>query len=124
MKRFLILLSFALSALLVAGNPARAEPVSWSYSFSSSPDVVNSDEGSQGAVTFLPASGGPLSGSVDSGNGIQAATLVASAPATGTATFTSQGYGLTMHLTDNASHTTGDLTFAGALSGSLGGTGS
>jgi hypothetical protein len=124
MKRFLILLLFAASALLAAGNPARAEPVSWSYAWSSSPGEVSSDDGSLGAVTFLPGSGGPLSDSVNSGNGILAASLVASAPASGTATFTSQGYGLTMHLTDNASHTTGDLTFAGALSGNLGDAGS
>jgi hypothetical protein len=107
---------------LLAPSRARAEPVSWSYSWSSSPGVVTSDDGSLGSVTFLPGSGGPLSGSVTSGPGILAASLVASGPDTGLATFTNQGYGLTLSLTDNASHATGSLTFTGALSGTLGGT--
>jgi hypothetical protein len=107
-------------ALLLTTRAAHAEPVSWSYSWSSSPGVVNSDDGSLGSVSFLPGSGGPQLGSVNSGPGIQAASLVATAPASGLATFTNQGYGLTLSLTDNASHATGSLTFGGALSGTLG----
>jgi PEP-CTERM motif len=111
----------ALGLLLVLGTIARAEPI-WSYSWSSSPGVVTSDDGSLGKVTLTPASGGPFTGSVNSGPGILAATLDATGPASGAAVFTNQGYGLTMHLTDNASHTSADLNFSGAFSGTLGST--
>ncbi len=113
-------LTAALASLLLAAASARAEQVSWSYSWSSSPAAVTSDDGTLGTVTFNPQSGGPLLGSHDSGPGILAATLDASGPASGTATFTNRGYGMTLHLTDNASGATGDLTFGGALSGTLG----
>jgi hypothetical protein len=113
-------LTAALALLFLGAARAGAEPISWSYSWASSSGVVTSDDGSLAKVMFLPGSGGPLTDSVHSGPGIQAASLVASAPASGMATFTNRGYGLTLHLTDSASHTTGDLTFAGALSGTLG----
>jgi hypothetical protein len=119
MKRFLILAFLAVPALLAAGARARAEPIIWSYTGSASPGVVTSDDGSLGKVTFQSGSGGPLTGTWQ---GITLANLVADAPATGTATFTSQGYGLTLHITDSASNTSGDLTFTGALSGTLGST--
>jgi hypothetical protein len=112
----------ALSILFLAAAGARAEPVSWSYSWSSSPGTVTSDDGSLGSVAFLPNSGGPMLGSAVGGDNVQAASLVASAPATGLASFTNQGYGLTLTLTDNASHATGTLSFGGALSGTLGST--
>jgi hypothetical protein len=121
MKRILVLALLAVPALLGSAACARAEPI-WSYSWSASPGVVTSDDGSLGKVTFLPGSGGPISGSVDSGNGILAASLVAVGPAQGVATFTSRDYSLTMHLTDLASHTSGDFTFHGALSGTTDGT--
>jgi hypothetical protein len=111
----------ALAALLVTGT-ASAEPVSWSYFWSPTPGVVTSDDGTLGSVTFLPNSGGPMLGSAVGGDNIQAASLTASAPASGLATFTNQGYGLTLNLTDNASNATGSLTFGGALSGTLGST--
>src|SRR5262245_26345191 len=117
MKRFVVFALLAVPALLAAGASARADPITWSYTGSAAPGVVTSDDGSLGKVTFQPGSGGPLTGSWQ---GITLANLVADAPAAGTATFTSQGYGLTLHLTDNASHTSGDLTFTGALSGTLG----
>src|SRR5262249_38637765 len=77
--------------------------------------------GSLGKVTFQPGSDGPLTGSWQ---GILASNLVAAAPPTGTATFTDRSYSLSMHLSDLASHTSGDLTFTGALSGTLGTTNS
>src|SRR5262249_12705220 len=104
--------------LVLAASTAWAEPVSRAYSWSASPGVVPSDDGT-GRATFTPAWAGPLCGSHASGPGILAATLDATAPASGSATWTNQGYGLTMHLTDNASHATGDLTFSGAFVGSL-----
>jgi hypothetical protein len=107
----------ALALLLLAGTAARAEPITWSYSWSSSPGVVSSDDGSLGKVTVQSLSGGPLTGSW---NGIDAAHLTAMAPASGTATFTHQSYTLDLHLTDLTSHTSGDVTFTGALSGTLG----
>ncbi|HYT91666.1 MAG TPA: PEP-CTERM sorting domain-containing protein [Gemmataceae bacterium] len=119
----LLIPTAALILLLLGGASASADPIAWSYSWSSNPGVVTSDDGSLGKVTFAPASGGPLFGSQTGGDGVLAATLNASTPASGTATFTNQGYGLTLHLTDNASHESGDLTFSGALSGSLGSTG-
>src|SRR5262249_46384705 len=110
----------AVSFSLIAAATGRAEPI-WSFSWSASPDVVTSDDGS-GQVRLLPGSGDPITGSGTSGPRILAAKLDAVGPASGTATFTNQGYGLTMHLTDAASHTSGDLTFGGAFSGTLGST--
>ena len=111
----------ALGLLLVLGTVARAEPI-WSYSWSASPGTLNSDDGSLGKVTLTPASGGPFTGSVNSGPGILAATVGATGPGSGTAVFSNQGYGLTMHLTDAASNTSADLKFGGAFSGTLGST--
>jgi PEP-CTERM motif len=113
--------SLALGLLLVLGTAARAEPI-WSYSWSSSPTTVASDDGSLGKVTFTPGSGSPQTGPVSSGPGIIAATLDATGPASGTAVFTNRGYGMTMHLIDLASHQSADLNFTGALSGTLGST--
>ncbi|HYT87454.1 MAG TPA: PEP-CTERM sorting domain-containing protein [Gemmataceae bacterium] len=113
MHRFAVLA--AVPVLLTLGTQARAEPITWSYSWSSDPSVVTSDDGSLGKITMLPSVGGPINGSKDSGDGIMAVGLDAS----GTGTFTNRGYNLTLHLTDEASHTSGDLTFAGALSGTL-----
>jgi hypothetical protein len=110
----------ALALVSLGGAAARAEPT-WSYSWSSSPGVVTSDDGSLGTVTLLPGSGGPFTGSKDSGGGILAATLDAAGPASGTAPFTDRTYGLTLHLTDNASKASGDLSFTGVLNGTLGG---
>jgi hypothetical protein len=106
---------------MLVGTAVRAEPT-WTYSWSSSPGTVTSDDGSLGQVLLLPGSGGPLTGSADSGGGILAATLVATGPASGTANFTDRGYGLTLHLTDQGSGKSGDLSFAGSLSGTLGST--
>jgi hypothetical protein len=107
-----------LTLLLISGV-ARAEPT-WSYSFSTDTGVVTSDDGSLGQVSLLPASGGPITGSKDTGGGIVAATLQATGPALGTtAIFTNRAYGLTMHLTDLGSGKSGDVSFTGVLNGSL-----
>jgi hypothetical protein len=116
--------TLALAFLFLAGTVAHADPISWSYAWSSSPGVVTSNDGSLGSVTLLPGSGGPLTGSHDSGPGITAATLTAVAPASGTAFFTNRGYTLTMHLMDNGLHASTDLSFAGAFGGTLGATNS
>jgi hypothetical protein len=117
MKRFLVLALLAVPALLLARGSARAEPITWSFAWSASPGAVTSNDGSLGKVTFHPGSNGPLTGSWQ---GILDSNLTAAAPAAGTATFTDRSYSLTMHLTDLKSNTSGDLTFGGALSGTLG----
>src|SRR5436309_1856029 len=111
MKRFLVLALLAVPALLAAGTAARADFIPWSYSFSVSPNPVTSNDGSA-SVSFVPTSGGPLSGSV---NGLAAASLTGSGPTA--ADFDSRGYTVTMHLTDLASSKVGDLSWTGALSG-------
>jgi hypothetical protein len=119
MKRILVPVLLAVPALLVARGSARAEPITWSSFWSASPGVVTSNDGSLGKVTFQPGSDGLLTGSWQ---GILASDLTATAPAAGTATFTDRSYSLTMHLTDLKSNTSGDLSFGGALSGTLGAT--
>ena len=99
---------------LIAAATAQAEPI-WSYSWSASPGVVTSSDGS-GTVTLLPGSGGPITGSVTAGPGILAATVDAAVPASGTAFFNSRGYELTMHLTDVASNTSGSSMRSAARS--------
>ena len=114
-----IILPATFGLLLLAGAAAHAEPI-WSYTWSSSPGVVTSNDGTLGKVTLLPGSGGPITGNAFGQNFLLASSLEASAGTTSTATFTNRTYGLAIHLTDLASKTSHDLSFAGALSGTLG----
>src|SRR5260370_36775063 len=114
MKRLLVLALLAVPALLVAAACARAEPITWSFAWSASPGVVTSNDGSLGKVTFLPHAGGPLNGSW---HGLLASNLVAAAPATGPATFTSPGYGPTLPPPALPSPPSSDPASPGARSG-------
>jgi hypothetical protein len=111
MKRVLVLALLAVPALLVAGAPARADYIPWSYSFSANPNPVTSDNGSA-SVTFAPTSGQESL----SFNGLLAAQLSAAGPTD--AAFSSRGYTFSMHLTDIASGASADLSWTGAFSGS------
>jgi hypothetical protein len=112
--------SAALGLLLLPGAAAHAEPI-WSYSWSSSPGVITSNDGSLGKVTLMPNSGGPITGNAFGQNFLLASSLEAAVgTSSGTASFTGRKWDLTMHLTDLASNSSHDLSFSGALSGTLG----
>jgi hypothetical protein len=99
MKRLPVLMLLAAAVLLVAGAPARADYIPWSYSFSASPGTVTSNDGS--ASVAIAGTSGQESLSF---NGLLAAQLTAS--------------GATNALfTDIASQASADLSYAGAFSG-------
>jgi hypothetical protein len=110
MKRVLVLALLAVPALLVAGAPARADYIPWSYSFSASPNPITSDNGTA-SITFTPTSGHESL----SFNGLPAASLSAAGPTD--AAFSSRGYTFSMHLTDIASGASADLSWTGAFKG-------
>jgi hypothetical protein len=106
----------ALLLLLAVGPAGRADPITWSYSWSNSPTNIAAD-----------APGGYLTLSNEApqtatGNSDIVATNIqghSSAPTTKPDTFTAKPYTLTLTLTDQASGASGSLDFTGALSGVL-----
>ena len=102
----------ALFALLTVAAPAHADPITWSYNWSSNPGNIAAQSG-PGHLWILPTSG--------TTKGIQdvlAAQLqtLGSVPVTNPATFNAP-YRLTMTIHDAASGKSGTLTFTGTLGG-------
>lgn len=98
--------------LLLGGQPARADFMNWSYQWSIGPRPVFAS----GTGTVAMAVG-------QSGRGashLQAAAITtsSSAPASSPDRFNSN-FNLILHLTDRASHTSGNLTFQGRIVGTL-----
>jgi hypothetical protein len=116
--------------LLSGVGQARADLVDFSYQWSISPSSVitgsnptrsTGSEQSSGSVAFALAPDGTSMSSLGSGlSAIPAATLTttSSAPEQGPDSFASP-FSMTLHLTDAASGASGDLTFAGAINGTL-----
>ncbi len=114
---------------LVSAGSARAEMVGFSYHWASSPSVVvgtnpsniTGNGISSGSVAFALAPAGSASSLLGGGpTTIPGATLTTtgSAPLDAADSFASP-FSMTLHLSDTASGTTGDLTFAGTVNGSL-----
>jgi hypothetical protein len=102
--------------LLLVGSQARADFINWTYSWTRSPNVVTADGSGTGKIFLTPVSGSALG---TSDIGAVTISTSSSASAGNPDTFTAKGYGLTVNLTDVASHATGSLTFTGNLNGTL-----
>jgi hypothetical protein len=102
----------ALLALLAVAAPARADPIAWSYNWSSNPGPIHAQSG-PGQVWILPTSGN--SQSIKDIVAAQLKTVGTLSP-TDKATFNAP-YLLTLAITDGPSGKTGTLTFRGTLGG-------
>jgi hypothetical protein len=109
--RFLI----SLLVLWLATSQTHADYMNWSYSTSTVPPgfSVTGDNNGSGSVQITPF------GNTAGGNSISAIAFVMSA--SGPVTFNAQNatYTLTMHITDNTTHDSGNLTFTGSIAGGL-----
>src|SRR5262245_55480797 len=100
------LLRFSFAALLVVGatTQLRADFMDWSYHWSITPSAV-----------LTSGSGSVAMGLAQDGSGaanIPAATVTTTSSATATTPDTyNVGYNLALHLTDNTTNQSGDLTF-------------
>ena len=115
-KAPLSLFTATLALLGFAGTSARADFISWSYNWGSTPLSVSADGASTGGISLSTPSGN-VTGSSD----IIAANLTTfSSALPGTLdTFTSKPYSLNLTLTDGPSGASGTLAFNGAFSGTL-----
>jgi hypothetical protein len=103
-----VLFASALACSLVfAGSRARAEDVTWSYSWSGTAEVLN-DKG--GGVKFHLGSGTLTNNQ----NGVTAALLEAFGPS---GNIVNGKYSLSVHLVDTATSKFTDLSFGGVLNG-------
>ena len=105
---------FALGLLLLAGPPAFADPVSWSYSLSTSTGSIAADGGSD-TISLSPTPAGTFTGPGNL-NLLGFSTLT---PDPLGERFTNRSYSLTLNLTDNDLNKSGSLVFGGTLDGSL-----
>jgi hypothetical protein len=105
------------ACLFLAPAAARADLISWSYSWDQSPLAIAADGHGTGSVNLAANPGGTVVGN----SNIVAVNLnTGSAAPVGTPdTFTHQAYALTLTLTDGPSQASGQLTFAGHFDGTL-----
>ena len=106
------LFSLVALPLLLAGGRARADYMDWSYHWSISPGpVLASGTGNVALALFRDGPGAAT---------IPAATVSTNSAATAAAPDRyNVGYALTLRLTDNPSHQSGDLTFHGTVAGTV-----
>lgn len=108
MIRMSVLFASALACWFVCpGSHARAEDVTWSYSWTGTSEVLNSNGG---GVKLLLGSGTYNNNQ----NGVTAALLQAFGPA---GNIVNGQYTLSVHIQDNATKDFTDLTFHGVLNG-------
>lgn len=114
MTRSPALLVGAALLLCLAAPPLRAEP-GWSFSWSSPNLTIFADSGGSSISLF------PSTGTGTGNSDIVAANLqaISTAPGDTPDTFTNKSYTLNLHLTDDASGTSGDLAFSGHFDGTL-----
>lgn len=107
----------ALMALLAGAASVRADPIQWSYNWSSSPGIVYSDSSQTSYITLTTSS---ILQSAAGDSDIVAANLrtySTASPAT-PATFTAKTYTLSLFLVDQSGQS-GTLTFTGQFDGTL-----
>jgi hypothetical protein len=114
-----------LAALLLCAGGARAELISFGYSWGGTPSTPASAAAAGSVALSLAADGSASAVGGGSPTFIPGATFVTTSTATDSAPDTFDvKYGLSLHLTDTESGEFADLTFSGTLSGSLTATGS
>jgi hypothetical protein len=107
----------ALALLLAVTTAGRADPISWSYSWSNSPTQINADTPGGGYLTLSNETTKTAVGDSD----VVATNIQGHSSATGgqVDTFTHKTYTLGLTLTDQASGVSGNLNFTGELNGTL-----
>ncbi len=107
----------ALFVHLMTAAESRADLISWSYSWSNSPGVIEADTPGTGSISLTNESLHNVQGN----SNIVATNLRTSstAPDSNPAMFTNKSYSLVLTLVDNASGQSGTLTFKGALNGTV-----
>ena len=98
--------------LVLGGSPARADYMNWSYQWGISPRPVFSS--GTGTVAMALGQGGMGSSRIRAADVTTSSSALASKPDRFNSSFT-----LTLHLTDRASHRSGNLTFQGRIIGTL-----
>jgi len=109
---YLRLWSVVVVGLLLGGQSARADFMNWSYQWSIGPRPVFT--GGTGTVAMALGQSGRGASHFQAA----AVTTSSSAPASSPDRF-NNSFNLTLHLTDRASHTSGNLTFQGRIRGTL-----
>jgi hypothetical protein len=104
-------------ALLTFGAAARADPISWSYSWDSSPQGISANAPGTGTVFLLDPQPGTGTGSMHIG-GTQFGLNTIATPANPDQ-FTNRSFSLNLALTDAASGARGVLSFAGLLNATM-----
>lgn len=112
----------ALLLQLATPTHVRAELVSWSYSWSNSPGVIDADSPGTGYITLTNESLHQVAGNTN----IVATNLrtFSTAPPDTPDVFTNKGYNLSLYILDQASGQSGTLSFTGVLNGTVTGTNS
>jgi hypothetical protein len=118
MTRAMASLTAAIIILLaVTAGPARAELVSWHYSWAPNPVFLEADKHGTGGVVFTRESWRQVTGTRD----VAAAAVFVFSSASDKLPdrIVNKAYNLTLKLQDDASKTTASLTFGGLLNGTL-----
>jgi hypothetical protein len=107
----------AIALCLLAGARARADFVSWEYNWTPSATEILADNPSTGKILLSNEPGGSAVGNsyVVATNIKTASTANPASPAT----FTNKSYSLALVILDDASKSTGTLTFSGVFNGTL-----
>src|SRR5262249_20383200 len=106
-----------LALLLAAGPAAFADPVSWTYGWSTDKTTIAADPGGVGTISLTPGPGGTTSGP-GSISALSFSTLTAATDAAPDR-FPGGSYGPTLDLTNNSAHASGALHFLGSINGTL-----
>lgn len=112
MTQFSIRMCLVLIVASLCGSSARAEYLDWSYRWSISPSpVLSSGTGSVAQALYPAGKGQPR---------ILAAAVTTTSEATAQhPDVYNKSFSLTLHMTDLATHRTGNLTFYGTIRGTL-----
>lgn len=103
------------AAFFLAGSEARAEVIHWTYSWTASPNVLPADDNGSGGVAFTNSRPHDVTGS-----GPFLATYLLSfsdADPGHPDHLRNRKVQLTLHLTDDQTHTSGQMTFTGLVDG-------
>lgn len=102
---------------LLGPSAARADLLTWGFNWSGNPASVGADPGGTGGIFLLDPQPGQGQGSMHlAGTQLE---VFSSAPAGTLDHFTNRPYTDSITITDNASHTSGTLTFTGLFNGTL-----
>src|SRR3954466_10935865 len=118
MTRTIRLLPLLTAVVLLGAGQARAEMVTFSYQWTAQPSVISGGTGSVALAAVDPGSA-PVEVGSSTPAFIHGATVTTTSSATDPADSFNTPFSMKLHLTDDASHESKDLTFVGTISGTL-----